>query len=203
MINQTKVGPLQLTDGTESVLRVGKSGEQVFTEVHGRYYEQTSRGYTFSASTQAAVTFAASLVSTSPVYTIYNPAGSGVNASLISVQLAFSAAPAAATVIAIAGNTNPLQAGPTTTTAITTQCNLLGSAAVSKVKVYSVATLGVAPVVLRTLASIVAASSITPPYVKDEIAGELVLAPGGYAVVAASAAASAFVSVFWEEQVIV
>ena len=48
-----QVGPQTAFDGMETPPRLGKSAEQIVTELHGRYYEQVYRGNVFFAAAQA------------------------------------------------------------------------------------------------------------------------------------------------------
>lgn len=198
MLMQGQVGPQIGADGAMPSARLGKLGDVIMSELHGRYYEQGYRGNMFIASTQAAVTFAAGLSATS-VFGLRNPALSGKNLIINSVQLAFSAPPAAATVILYAANINTVAAAPSAVTALTVQPAILGTTASAVGIPFSAATLASVPVVVRVGPSIVAAASITPPYMNDEIAGQIILAPGAILAVEASAAASAFCSICWEE----
>ena len=64
---------------------------------------------------------------------------------------------------------------------------------------YTAATLAAAPVPVRIVGSVVAASAITPPQLRDEIAGALILTPGNGITLQASAACAGFPSLTWEE----
>lgn len=93
MQNQAKVGPVQLSDGSETSLRADKQSNQVVTDGHGRYHEAASRGNVFMAAS-ASVTVAAttnsgqSLGTVQPILGICNPLASGKMFSLLSTNIA-------------------------------------------------------------------------------------------------------------------
>ena len=88
MFNETLVGVQKNADGSIIKSRGNKEGGQLVGHVHGKYYEQASRGQVFVASTLAAgivVPFIAiNVVST---FTLVNPAASGVNIELIDLNV--------------------------------------------------------------------------------------------------------------------
>lgn len=209
MPNDSSLSPLVLRvtttnvsnqDGSLAQMRAGRSGALMVADSDPRYYDPVNRGITFAAAGQAAVTLGAGLSATS-VWSLYNPAGSGVNLALVEFTFAFSAAPAAAAVVFLTAPGAIAQAAPTALTALTTwQSAKYGTALLSsQARVYTAATLAAAPVVTRILGSVVAASSITPPTLGGDIAGAIVIPPGAHVTLQASAAASGFPSMTWTE----
>lgn len=102
MLLQGQVGPQTVTDGSTPAVRLGKSGENIVQELHGRFYEQNYRGgmYTFGLSNTtlvAANAIATGLTATAqPVIGLYNPSTSLVNlvilqASIVQTTIANSA----------------------------------------------------------------------------------------------------------------
>lgn len=102
MLLQGQTGPQVLQDGTLPNVRLGKTGEQVTQDLHGRFYEQNYRGnmYTFGLSNTALVSanaIATGLTSTAqPVIGLYNPSTSLVNlvvlqASIVTTTIANTA----------------------------------------------------------------------------------------------------------------
>lgn len=88
---QTSVGLQKNADGvTQQLLRTGREGDLIVSENHGRYYEKNSRGGLFGVAWNAVT-----IVSThnspltsgtgTPITSIYNPIGSGVNISIVKV----------------------------------------------------------------------------------------------------------------------
>lgn len=79
MFNEVLVGQQNLTDGLVAKSRGGRQAEQLVSELHGRYYEQTFRENMFSVCNQAAVTTSTSLNTTFTGLAVANPTGSGYN----------------------------------------------------------------------------------------------------------------------------
>lgn len=201
MLAEVKIGPRVLADGAQVEQRGDKSAALVVADGHGRYQEPVYRQRVWTAAGQAAVSLGAGLSATS-VWSLYNPIGSGVNLVLLEFTFAFSAAPAAAAVVflTIPGTTG--QATPTGLTLLATPWSnaLVGSAFQSSVaRVYTAATLAAVPIVYRVLGSVVAVGSLTPPTLGGEIAGLIIVPPGAHVTLQASAAASGFPSMTWEE----
>lgn len=196
---ELEVCPRVAADGAATVGRATKDSSFGMQDTHARYQEAVYRGNVFNACNQAAVTFGVGLSATVATFSLYNPAGSGKLLVLWSIQMAFSAAPAAATVLYLAAQTDLTKAAPTGLTLLTNNNAMLGAGASSVGKAMSAATLAAAPVAVRTMGSIVAASSITPPIINDEIAGQIIIPQNGIVVLQATAACSGFISGTWEE----
>ncbi len=87
-----QVGVQSLGDGARSYPRGDKTGAQVVTDLHGKFYEQTARNNVYFLDS-GAVTLAAAHVTGGALGTIkfvngfYNPATSGVNASILAVVI--------------------------------------------------------------------------------------------------------------------
>lgn len=85
-----QVGPQIVADGTWPVLRLGRSGEAVVTELHGRFYEQVFRGNVFSIGCQLTALSAATILLTAsgqPIVGVWNPSTSPVNLSILQAML--------------------------------------------------------------------------------------------------------------------
>lgn len=80
-----KVGIQNTADGTDIPSRGGRQGDQIVSELHGRFYEQTLRGNVYSAgmtttSINAATFTTATLGATgTPILGVWNPVTSPVN----------------------------------------------------------------------------------------------------------------------------
>ena len=87
--NALAIGSQTKGDGTYGFLRGGKQGQLIVSDLHGRYYEQCSRGNVYlgrSASTGIAII----LPATGGGHpTLWNPSGSGVNLSIIRLELTY------------------------------------------------------------------------------------------------------------------
>lgn len=79
MYNEVIVGQQNTSDLFTTKARGGRQGDQIVSELHGRYYEQTFRENVFSVANQAAVTTTATLATTFTGLAVANPAGSGYN----------------------------------------------------------------------------------------------------------------------------
>lgn len=195
----TQVGPQRVADGPGlNDLRQGKLAELIVGDVHGRYSEPATRGLIFSAANQAPVSSGAGLTASGVNFTLYNPAGSGVLLSLLNISIGINAAPAAASIIYLVQNNNPLQAAPATTTALVVGNNYLGPVTGTG-KAFSTATLAAAPTVMRPIAFVPAAATITGFVIKEEVAGMIVIPPGCYVSIEATTVISLICSMDWEE----
>ncbi len=90
-----QVGPQFLSDGVGTQpVRQGKAGEAIIQNLHGRYYEQVSRGnvYSIGCSITALSANTITLINTStPILGIYNPTTSGVNVVMLQCGLTMAA----------------------------------------------------------------------------------------------------------------
>jgi hypothetical protein len=189
-------------DGSNIEFRQDKTGSIVASEFLPRYAEAAYRGQLFFAAVQAA-TAVTNLATTATGFILSNPAGSGKNLWIVDicVQQAVAAAAAIDSVV-LAANVNPVAATTVHTTPLTVRASLLGSANAAAGLADSAATLPVAPVVIRSLyaPSISAtATTSTAPYVKDEVAGAIGIAPGCTISLSATTAISVFASMTWLE----
>jgi hypothetical protein len=174
------VGPNSFPDGgqPQGGFRLGNSGEIVVSELMGRYYELSKRGNLFIASNQAGVALSL-LNATATGLILSNPAGSGRNLVLLDILVALTSAPAGIATLMLAGNVTQAQAATVHTTPLTIRNALLGAQLSTVALADSAATLPATPVVLRAIGGgPVATGSVTAPFVRDEVAGEIVVAPG-------------------------
>jgi hypothetical protein len=184
-------------------MRLGRSGEQVFTELHGRYYEQAARGKLFMA--QAIVT--APVIYTTAAGTggplLWNPPTSGVNAVILAVSFGISVVTTVAAALGLTGNTGQT-AAPSSTTAIDGRTSGLIGAGNSACTPYRVGTVTNAGNFLIPFASLHTGALTTETGVVGfvDVGGALIVPPGSWASIAASATASTTVGTFgmmWEE----
>lgn len=81
-------------DGVTPPLRLGRLGDLISSQLHGRYYEGTSRGNVYSAvlaattGTIAAGNINGAAAAASTQFALWNPVGSGVNLALLKVLVA-------------------------------------------------------------------------------------------------------------------
>ena len=146
---QAQVGPQVVADGSATIPRLGKTGEQVAVELHGKYAEQTYRGNVFWACMTAGVIFPAPAATANNPMTLYNPAGSGKNLNLISfdmVQTTIAGTPLTG-LYGLYVNSNPVAAA-VTGTAIVPLPGLIGAGFAPVAKPLSTSTVPVAPTLL-------------------------------------------------------
>jgi hypothetical protein len=191
----------QIQAGTSTVNVTGKADGSTFrTSKHPDLMQGVLDGVTFTGANPLGtpVTTQAGLSATTPALTLYNPIGSGVNLVLTSVSVCPTAAPAAATTIALAYNLANA-AAPTSTTAATVTSNMLGSTTSPVGQAYRVATLAAAPVAFVPLGGIVAASSTNQVGLFREFKGEYVVTPGTAISIQATTAVAILASISWKE----
>lgn len=143
------------------------------------FLEQARLGNMYHACSAGAVTLS-TVSATCTGLALSNPYGSGKNLIVKTVSFQPSTAPAGAAVVGLAISPAVSPTAVTHTTpavihnAITTGSNLN----VGKASVDVAATLPAAPVWLRPMGGVVAASSISPGKYTEEINGEIILPPG-------------------------
>jgi len=175
--NQVTVGVQKSADSSNLVnARGGQQGDQIVSELHGRYYEQTARGFTFSLNTQGtAVTTTAALATTWTGLGVSNPVGSGVNLVLLAFSATQFAVGAAATV-GILGGAGTFASG------LTPQNRLIGGGTASKANGSASATIST-PLLIQTFGSL--GSLATTGYGLEngifvDIGGAIVVPPGSF-----------------------
>jgi hypothetical protein len=90
---QGHVGPQNQSDSAQGIIaRFGRQGDQISSQLHGRFYEQTYRGNLFANGTTGLVPLSANTITltatTTPILGVYNPFGSGVNLVILQAALA-------------------------------------------------------------------------------------------------------------------
>lgn len=173
-----------IPDGGTSTALAGKQGEQIVTELHGKWYTQAYRGNVFIGSTALAGTVipinAASLVST---FTLWNPLGSGKNLELISYDLGIAGTTTA--VIGSIGLVFQAAVGaaiviPTSQTALTPINAVIGLGNAPVAKLLSAGTLTGTPSVLGSLGISFGTTGATPgpATAHYEFDGKMIVPPG-------------------------
>lgn len=200
-IIQSQVGPQVNADGAQPNVRSGKTGELIVADGHGRYQEAVLRGNVYVASTQSGVALSTALSTTQTGFTLTNVAGSGKNLVMLDACIALTSAPAGVASLVWAANVNTVATAVTQTTPLTVRNALLGTSGTPVGLAASATTLPAAPVVVRPVGGgPVATGSVTAAFIRDEIAGGLILTPGtAISLSALTTAISAIISVTWEE----
>lgn len=197
MLNEGLTGVQNNQDGQVAKARMGKQGDQLSSELHGRYYEHTYRQSGFSLQTQGtATTTTAALATTWTGLGVANPAGSGVNLVLMKVSVCQFAVGAAAT-IGIMGGVGVI------TSTLTPQSRIIGGGQVSKMNGSAGATIST-PVLISTFASVGSVATTSIPLIAGafyDFEGSVIVPPGSFiasytSIVTTSALQFGF---FWEE----
>lgn len=192
------VGPQQLSDGSQAAPRLGRNGELIVGNLHGRYYEQVMRGNVYGASNQAAQAVSVALATTYTGLCLSNPLGSGKNLVLLSAGYALSVAPAGIASIHLIGSSSP-STNVTHTTAVTPVNMLLGNTGSPVAKVDREATIPTPLYLMSLMGGFTAGALPDSPNALFDIAGQIILAPGGFVAIGALTAVTGFGSFVWEE----
>lgn len=199
MLSQLQVGVVNVGDGIQPPMRGGRQGDQIVSELHGRYYESAFRGNQFIVANQAAQAVSVALATAYTGLLLCNPVSSGKNLVLQKVGIALTVAPAAIAALGILVGFN----GTTNVTHTTTNTSLrnafLGGAAPVAL-VDNAATLPTAPTLAMPLMGGFTAAALpsTGPSLVD-LEGCIILPPGGYAGIYSLTAVTGLFGFGWEE----
>lgn len=197
------VGPVTKSDGSSARLRMGRTGEAITGDAHGRYHEAVSRGRVFMAANQSSTTFTLFGTTTATGFLLSNPASSGKNLSVL--QIGYTKVTAATTAIEQLVLSGAYSAQTLSSlTALVTRCALVGSNATGVGVAYSAATLSAAGVIIAAIQSpSVSATATTaiPPVTIVDVAGSIVIAPGAWLQLAAgfTNTLAGIAHMMWEE----
>lgn len=192
----------KMADGSAARFALGSRGETIASP---RFAEAAARGKCFAVCNQAGVTSQAGLSATTPVLTLYNAAGSGVNGFLWFAGANFSVAFAAASQVWLAANTN-VAAAATTGTATTAHRNLKLGGGAPTLQPLLAATLPAAPVGIALLGVGLTGAITTAPGMLSFgrwFDGGIVIAPGTAISIqtgTASGTSGTFCEFIWEEE---
>ena len=191
-------GGMTYNEGQDDVpLRMGRQGEAVVTQHHGKYYNQAVRGNLFYAANQAAQAVSVALATTYTGLCVSNPVGSGVNLSLLRVGIALQAAPAAIAPIGLIAGYSAT-ANVTHTNALT-PANLFLGGNTPLAKADDQATISTPVWIAQLVGGFTAAALFgTSPSLVD-IDGAIVVPPGGFVCIGALTAVTGLFSMWWEE----
>jgi hypothetical protein len=193
------VGPQAIAagDGVDINSRAGRTGDQIISELHGRYFEQMRSTRMFSAANQAAQAISVALATTYTGLVLYNPVGS--NKLLVPNIMNFAPSIAEVALSMIGLLTGFAATGGVTaqTTPLTIQSNQIGNLSKGVGIPLSAATI-VTPTVLASMAPTAATSGFqtAAPY---DFGGVWGILPGGYIGFYALTAVTGFGFMCWEE----
>lgn len=191
-----------VADGSQIRPSLSRRGEAI---VSNRFAEAALRGKCFAVANQTGVTSQAGLSATTPVLTLYNPAGSGVNGFLHYCAANFLVAFAAAAEVWLAANTN-VNAAAVTGTLTTAHRNLKLGGGEPSLRPMLAATLPAAPVGVCLLGVGLTGAITTVPQLQSMerwFHGGLVITPGTAISIQTSTASgsnSTLLEFIWEEQ---
>jgi len=191
--------------------RTGRDGGKVVTQLHGKYYEANSRGRVYTGSS-ASAGIALIVPGTGGGHpTLWNPAGSDVNVSIIRLEMSWVSgnnAPGALewAYVLNAGSTHATGA-PIATATIVAPVGVLGGVVTNKAKWSPTTnTFTAAPVFFRaagiSLFTGIGTTAVAPFMLRAEYDGDFVIAPGTAVCLCdqtTTTTAVFQVSVTWEE----
>jgi hypothetical protein len=205
-----KVGPIvsstSLSDGTSNIdMRMGRMGEQIVSELHGRYYEAAYRRSVFSGGNAVGVVTSVGVTATYTGLCLTNPLANTVNLVLLKCGYAFSVVqPTAALVIGLM-TTYHASTAVTQTTPITPVNNYIGiGSAPTGLLASSVAcaTAFTLRAILGSLGTAALTVPVTQPPAFFDLEGSIILPPGAcvaFFTNVISGAAGFWGSFMWEE----
>jgi len=207
MLIQGQVGSLASTSsiavGTQAAIRQGNMGDQIVSELHGRYYEAAYRRALFSAANTAAVATTAIAATTYTGLCVSNPVGSTVNLVILKANWSISAAISAAGTLVLQTGYNA-STNVTHSVVITPVNNFIGLGATGVALADAGATLPTAPasrVILSSDGTLATTGYALGGQQFIDLEGSIILPAGAYISFATSAANTAawWFSLSWEE----
>ena len=192
-------------DGSSLAVRRGKEGGLLTQSITARFQQAVLGGNVFGVANQVGVASQAGLSATTPVLTLANPVGSGVNAVIWFVGAAMSVVNVAAAAIHVAVNSNTAAAAVTGTLTTTHRNMLVGASGNPKCNTFLAATLPTVPVSIGTLGiglTGIITTALTSPVYGRWYDGGLILKPNTNLTLqtkTASGALGLWCEYIWEE----
>lgn len=185
-------------DGASSPIRLGRTGAQVVSEIHGRYYESMRSGLMFSAANQGAQAVSVALATTYTGLLLYNPVGSGKILVPNKFKYSLSVAPAAIATLGLLTGFAATGGVTAQTAVLARQNNQIGNAGAGVGIALSQATI-VTPTVLATLYDGFTAGALPGPTMVTDLEGAFGILPGGFVGAYALTAVTGIGWISWEE----
>ena len=209
MLSQAQVGPIAAaSNGVQTSLRSGSLGDQIVSELHGRYYETTKQGNSFilSVSAAAALTAFSGGAAGTPMLALYNPVGSGKNIVLNKANVANVVAVSAAGTCTFGLYFGQTAVITQATTTAPTNCLTQAASGSAMTGFRNVALTGGSAasnvIPLGSYYWATAAGAIQTPNAPADLEGGIIIPPGSYVALGGSAAltsATWIASIQWEE----
>jgi hypothetical protein len=164
-----------VADNANQPFLLGKSGEGLFSELHGKWYTAAYRNRLFMGMALIAGVTIPVNTTTAPTFTLFNPLGSGVMVELATLDIGWPAA--ATTVVATILGSVSTQTPTAVTSGGVTVPVPIGAGGVAQAKLYTAATITAITTHLPLLQiTSTADAEVASHY---EFDGRVVLAPGG------------------------
>jgi len=204
-MGQKLVGPQTLADGNTGEGRIGRTGEEVVSSLHGKFYEQAKRGNVYSGVTAVTGVAPGTAIGTTAAFALYNPLNSGFDLVILKASMSYLSGTLGIGFVNWIMHTAAVQAGAAVTGTAISVVRANGQNGVGVGKPLTTATV-VAGVLARpfgNLPPMLATSVLTPWRLDDDVDGALVIPPGAAASLQATAAAGTTPLVIygctWEE----
>lgn len=180
--HRVSVGPVPTGgDGAPVMPALGRFTHSLTADLLPKFYEAVSRGYVFSGGTAVTGVAPGTAIGTASPFTLANPSGSGKVLVPIRTTCAYISGTLGAGSAHYVANVNPAAAA-VSGTAITVVKNRLSTSTPGNVGLlFTTATLPATPTVLRpawSWAPLLATTALAPYLIKDDLDGEIVVAPG-------------------------
>lgn len=167
----------QQADGNTPPFTIGRQGDQLASEVHGRGWAGNYRGKLFEANA-VAVTIPVVTASVASVFTLYNPPGSNVKAELIFAGVFNVVASTVVNVVGWYASPAVNTAAGTFTTKGTVNSGIVQGPTANQVLYYSSYTHNGTPVLVDIIGGFGATTNTTAGGGAKLYNGELLLPPG-------------------------
>ena len=204
-MGQKLVGPQTLADGNTGEGRIGRTGEDVVSELHGKFYEQAKRGNVYSGVTAVSGVAPGTAIGTTAAFALYNPLNSGFDLVILRASMSYLSGTLGIGFVNWIMHTAAVQAGAAVTgTAISVvRANGQNGVGVGKPLTTATVVAGVLTRLFGNLPPMLASSVLTPWRLDDDVDGALVVPPGAAVSLQATAAAGTSPLVIfdclWEE----
>jgi hypothetical protein len=162
------------SDASNQPILQGKSGEQIYADLHGKWYTSAYRGRVFYGSSLIAGVIIPVNTATAATFTLFNPAGSTVNLELICLDIGWPAA-ATSVVATILGSVSK-QTPTSVTSGGVVNSTFIGGGAVSQAALYTAATITAITTHLPLLQVTSTADAMVASHY--EFDGRVILPPG-------------------------
>ncbi len=189
-MGQKLVGPQTLQDGHTGEGRIGRSGEEIVSQLHAPLYEATKRGSVFSGVTAVTGVAPGTAIGTTAAFALYNPSNSGVDLVVLKASMSYLSGTLGIGFVNWIYHTATVQAAAAITGTAITAVRGNGGEAGAKGKPLTTATV-VAGVLTRpfgNLPPMLATSVLAPWRLDDPVDGALVVPPGAGVSLQATAA---------------